>query len=157
MKKIILVRHGENIYNSKLKNDDLSLSKVGIEQANKALKIINDDFDIVYCSNSLRTIQTASIINYNNKKTIIDNRLIERGWWNSYNGDEPEEIANQRINLFFKEVSNNYNDKKVLIVSHGSLIKLIQNFLEQNTIERNTVYNCTIIIYEGKNKVIYNI
>ena len=146
--KLILIRHGENIYDSNLDNNNLPLSEYGIMQAKKAASILNDDFDIIYCSNSLRAIQTANIINRNNKKIIVDNRLIEIGWWNNYNGNEPVEVSTERIASFFNDISQS-EESKVLIVTHGSFIKRAQNIIENKDIERERVYNCSILYIQG--------
>lgn len=157
IKKIILIRHGDNLYDSLIANNDLPLSDNGINQSIKAAQLINDDFDVVYCSNSLRTKQTALIINKNHKPEKIDDRLIERGWFKDFNGTETDDMAFNRIKFFFNSISEDLENKKVLIVSHGSLIKLIQNYLEEKVLERDRVYNCTTIIYENNTKKIFNV
>lgn len=79
--KIYLVRHGQcdsnlnNIYNYR----DEDLNQNGIEQAkNLKEKIKNINYDIVYSSPLLRAKHTAEIININNKRIVIDDRLRER-------------------------------------------------------------------------------
>ena len=134
LKKIIFIRHGENIYNSILDNNKLPLSNLGIAQAKFASNIINNQYDVIYCSNSLRAIQTADIINKNKKNIIIDKRLIEAGWGNNYDGNEPLDNINNRIMSFFRDVSMKHSYEKILIVTHGSLIRVAQSIIENSNI-----------------------
>lgn len=157
---IIMIRHGENIVNNNINNDDLPLSKLGIIQSKKASLILKDSFDFIICSNSLRAIQTAEIINYNlNKQIIIDNNLIEKGWGSLKNdGSETLGMATKRLYLFFENLNNKYMNKTILLVTHGSLIKLAQNVLENKIVNCNRVYNCMIIMYDKSlNKRIYHV
>lgn len=155
---IILVRHGENIFDKTIENNLLPLSEEGLKQAETAAKIINNNFDIVISSNSLRSMQTANIIS-NNHNLIVDSRLIERGWGNDgHDGTESDNIARNRFKLFFEEILNKYEGKRILIVSHGSLIKLAQDVIENKIIQREIVNNCTIIMYDQKKiKNVFNV
>ncbi len=147
--EIVIVRHGENIYDDSITNNLLPLSKNGIEQAKWAREVLNDNFDVVFASTSRRTIQTAQIIvKSNNIKT--DERLLERGWgYPKYDGTETDEDAGVRFKSFYKEIMENYRGMRVLIVTHGSLIKIIQNIIENMVKERGSIENCHIIKYSA--------
>lgn len=151
-KKIILVRHGDNLSSDSIENNLLPLSEKGVLQSIKVSHIIENDFDIVFCSNSLRAMQTAKIIS-KQVIPIISTNLIEKGWGNeNHDGTETEEEAKQRLIYFFYSIVKKYKGKRILIVSHGSLIKIMQDLLENNSIKRNRVYNCTIIEYDKNMK-----
>lgn len=143
---IILIRHGENIINDKLNNDLLPLSKKGKKQALDAKVDLNNQFDVIISSPSLRARETANIIG-NNMKYNCDFRLLEKGYGNKkHDGKETIEDATMRFKGFLKDLKI-YKNKKVLVVTHGSLIKLAENILEERNIKRKKVNNCTIINY----------
>ena len=88
-----------------------------------------------------------------NSKIIYDARLLERGWGNSnQDGLESDEEAMKRINLFLNEYINNYPDKNILFVTHGALMKLIQDVIENVKLDRDNIDNCEIIQYEPSKK-----
>lgn len=149
-KNLILIRHGENIEVRSINNDLLPLSFNGICQSKKAAIVLKNKFDIILCSNSRRAIHTAKIISDKNN-LIIDSRLIERGWGNSNkDGLESDEEARNRLRNLFNDIYCKYKDKRILLVSHGALIKLAQDVIENQTLPRDRVSNCTIIEYDNK-------
>lgn len=80
---IYVIRHGQTDFNKEkimLSITDVSLNDTGVLQAEEARKIVDNlEYDLIISSPLKRTIQTANIINRNNKKEIItDKRLIER-------------------------------------------------------------------------------
>lgn len=98
---LILVRHGQSIYNEerelinrgiiktytakvkKVRNADLSLSKLGKFQARKTgayLKKEYGDFDVVFTSPFKRAYETAKIIakNFPKAKFIVEERIREK-------------------------------------------------------------------------------
>lgn len=79
--KIYIVRHGQVNHNLlKIYSDkDEDLNDTGVKQAEELKdKILNLDYDIIISSPLTRAKHTANIINSNNKKIIIDDRLKER-------------------------------------------------------------------------------
>lgn len=145
---LILIRHAENITDKNLINNLLPLSEKGILQANEAAKLLKGKFDIVITSTSQRTIMTADIIT-NNSPSIQDSRLLERGWGNNdQDGKETDEEAKIRFKCFLVETINKYKDKKILLVTHGSLMKLAQDVIEDECVSRDSIENCTIIEYK---------
>ena len=148
---LILIRHAENIEDKTLPNNMLPISEKGILQANEAAKKLKGKFDIVITSPSKRAIMTTNIIN-DNSSIIQDTRLLERGWGNALqDGKETDAEAKIRFKCFLIETIKKYKDKKILLVTHGSLMKLAQDVIEKNCIPRDSIDNCTIIEYE-KNK-----
>lgn len=153
---LVFVRHGENIINSAISNDFLPLTELGIKQAEEVKKIIGDNFDVVISSISMRCIMTAKII-MNGGDPIKEIRLLERGWGNKeQDGRETDEQAKERLLFFLKDISKRYHQKRVVIVTHGALMRLAQDVIENNCIKREHINNCDIIEYNrnGKKKVI---
>lgn len=152
---LIFIRHGENLIDSTSKNDFLPLTEFGIKQAEKVKKIIDNHFDIVMCSTSTRCIMTAKIIADSNIP-ITDMRLLERGWGNEkHDGKETDEQARKRITDVLEYISKEYGKKRVIIVTHGSLIKLAQDIIENKCEKRECINNCDIIEYnrDGTKKI----
>ena len=67
MKKIVLLRHGESVWNKENRFTgwtDVDLSEKGVEEAHEAGKLIREaglDFDVAYCSVLKRAIRTMWI------------------------------------------------------------------------------------------------
>lgn len=144
--KVYIVRHGEansnrnKIYNIK----DEDINENGIAQAEELReKIKNLDFDIIYSSPLLRAKHTAQIINFKNRKIIIEKRLEERDMGNLEG--KPLEFTNrdtywdyysdvrygteESIESLFKRVFSSLDElknkdyEKVLIVAHSGVSK----------------------------------
>lgn len=154
---IIFIRHAENVNNSFVTNDMLPLTKLGVKQALEASKILKNKFDIIVCSTSKRAIMTAKII-ASNFNIIYDERLLERGWGNTnHDGLETDSEAIKRLNDLLTELIDRFPNKKILLVTHGSLIKLAQEIIETLNCDLtiNRVENCDIIKYtKDKQKVL---
>ncbi len=92
--KYILLRHGKNIHQTKLKdiiyyfpddNPPCQLIEEGVEEAKRAgEKIKEKNIDYIYCSDILRARQTAKIvadiIGFDSEKIIYDTRLRDINW-----------------------------------------------------------------------------
>lgn len=151
--KVYIVRHGETSYNAlKLYNSkEEDLNEVGISQAEQLKdKIKEIDFDIIISSPLIRTINTTNIINSNNKKVIIDDRIEERNPGNlsgqplsTTNRDEYWNYntiiqygTSENIKSFFKRVYNfldelkTKNYKTVLVVAHSGVSKAFSAYFE---------------------------
>ena len=151
--EIILVRHGENEIDSSKLNGELSLSKNGIIQAKWAAKALAQSvshIDGVFTSNSKRTIETAQIISPVDN-IIRDDRLLERGWGdNNTTGNETTEEVQLRLKNLFDEIFEKYNEKIILLITHGGIVKEAQRLLESNAPYNNQGYsidNCKITRY----------
>ena len=151
---IVFVWHGENIADSTISNDFLPLTELGIKQAEEAMKIIGNNFDAVISSTSTRCVMTAKVI-MNGEEPIKDVRLLERGWANKeHDGRETDEQAKERFIGLLKDIAKRYKKQRVVIVTHGSFIKLAQDVIENRCIERNRINNCSIIEYNRNGKKI---
>ena len=146
-KVLVLIRHGENISDYKLDNNLLPLSDRGKKQALNVKNVLSDSFNIVISSPSLRCQETASIIG-NNIPCIVDERLLEKGYGNKkYDGNETIFEATNRFTDFLRNLRK-YQNQNVLVVTHGSLIRLAQNIIEERNIRRNHINNCSFVRYE---------
>lgn len=155
--KIYFVRHGETISNKNNTTTgwvDSPLNDEGIEQARKTCLEMPLDFSEIYCSDLIRCKQTAEIINQKlNLPIKYDARLRERNFgslggvsWNeissemkeidklqkynytSYGGESVEDVR-KRLFDFIDEIRQNKKDRKILIVTHGGIIRMLHNLL----------------------------
>ncbi|MEK6819577.1 MAG: histidine phosphatase family protein [Nanoarchaeota archaeon] len=117
---------------------DIELSKTGIKQSMELRdKIRNKKFDVVFCSDLKRALESAKLTWKNSVKIIPDKRLRECNYGN-FNG-KPSEIVEpmqekniekrfplgesyedvkDRINDFLVFLKKNYEGKSVAIVAH---------------------------------------
>lgn len=172
--KIYIVRHGEVSHNTlkQYNNEDEDLNEIGIEQAKQLKEKIKElYFDIIISSPLLRAKHTANIININDKKVIIDDRIKERDpgdlsgkpltvtnrdeYWN-YN-TTIQYGTSENIKLFFKKVHSFLDElktmdyDKVLIVAHSGISKAFSGYFEgiQDGMFLNRgLKNCEIKEYE---------
>lgn len=97
--KIYVVRHDTTVWNEKGITQGQSrnrLSEKGKSEVETvALKTKNYNFDVIFCSPLMRTVQTANIFNtYHNVKIIKDYRLIEMSQ-NQYTGKKFVDLTDE--------------------------------------------------------------
>ena len=151
--KVYIIRHGEVPHNAlkQYNNENEDLNENGIRQANELKeKIKNINYDIIISSPLLRAKHTAQIINVNNKKILINDKLKERDpgdlsgkpltvtnrdeYWN-YN-TTIRYGTSENIREFFKRIYNFLEDLKkedyesVLIVAHSGVSKAFNGYFE---------------------------
>ena len=151
--KVYIVRHGEVPHNAlkQYNNENEDLNENGIRQANELKeKIKNINYDIIISSPLLRAKHTAQIINVNNKKILINDKLKERDpgdlsgkpltvtnrdeYWN-YN-TTIRYGTSENIREFFKRIYNFLEDlikedyESVLIVAHSGVSKAFNGYFE---------------------------
>jgi len=151
--KVYIVRHGEVPHNAlkQYNNENEDLNENGIRQANELKeKIKNINYDIIISSPLLRAKHTAQIINVNNKKILINDKLKEKDpgdlsgkpltvtnrdeYWN-YN-TTIRYGTSENIREFFKRIYNFLEDLKkedyesVLIVAHSGVSKAFNGYFE---------------------------
>lgn len=150
MNKIYIVRHGETDWNKEGRcqgKTNISLNENGIIQA-KILrnKLDMSKMDVCFVSPLKRALETAKIITDDKLDLIIDDRIIERGFgtlegklfnydatvksWNynlNYDEYEMETIKDvlKRAKDFLNYLNETYDNKNILIVSHGAFIKAL--------------------------------
>ena len=175
---IYIVRHGQTDWNVEGRYQgriDIELNETGINQAKEIFEELkNVKFDIVFSSPLKRALQTAKIIS--NHDIVIDNRLIER-----CNGDlegklksecnigidfnNPNEnrlnIENilefrKRINDFFDDITTNYQDQNILVVTHAGVGIYARCYFEGNPLNgdysKYKLKNGEVLKYDIKKK-----
>lgn len=179
MNKLYIVRHGKTNWNE-LKllqgKTDIELNEEGKKQVKELSKAIDlDKIDICISSPLKRTKQTSLLITENKIPIIYDDLLLERGFGN-YEGKpikpeliemqwdyklnyqeenvEPIQECLERAKQFLEKIDKTYQNKNILIVSHGSLIKSLHfNLIGY---DENTDFlsfrpkNATVYEYETK-------
>lgn len=178
MKTIIcLIRHGRTNQNIKKLiqgRKDFPLSEEGKNDALKTAKYLKENdsnWDVIYSSPLSRAFDTASIIakeiNYNNK-IKIDNDFIEREFGvaeglpitkenfekvldNSWEGIEKDTDIGIRIRHGISKISQKYEGKKILIVTHSHAIKGMLKSIDNTISMDRSLNNCsmTYLIYEN--------
>lgn len=174
--KIYFVRHGETESNKKgtvTGHTDSPLSEEGIEQVEKTLPEIPNDFQELYSSDLIRCKQTAEILNQKiNLQIKFDVRLRDRDFgslagkkfsemdttgemkekdknqqydYRPYGGEHVEDVK-KRLFAFIEDIKNNSKDKKVLVVTSGGIIRLLHNILKGEVHE--VIHNSSVHEFE---------
>lgn len=148
--EIYVARHGRVPSNDNKiisGRSDEELTEIGISQAEEVRDKIKElGIDVIFSSPVKRAVQTANIINVENKEIIFDERLSERepgkmlgksrkeidkSLWNSLeiditpDGVETLKSGIDRVKLLLDEIHNSYKGKRVLIVTHNFICKCI--------------------------------
>lgn len=179
MTTIYLIRHSKpmkvnNTFNSdslQIQNEKSSLSIEGEQIAqNKLSKKEFDNINILYSSNYVRTIQTAKYLSIKNDIEInVISDLGERRFgidsWNELpenferkqfldenyklnNGENQKEVRDRMYSVIMK-ILNEYPDKRIAIVSHGTAISyLLKKWCEIDIFDNK-------LRYSFKNKMIF--
>ena len=173
---IYVVRHGQTDWNVEGRyqgRQDIKLNSKGIYQAKKISgKLTNVKFDKVFSSPLKRTLQTAEIIC--NNEITIDERLIERcngelegklkkeitqeidfnDPYNNKMGIESIVDFRRRIKDFLDDITKNYKEKNVLVVTHAGVSIYIRCYFEGEPKDGNynnyKLKNCEYLEYENK-------
>lgn len=172
--KLYIVRHGQTAWNVKnllQGSTDVELSDVGIKQAEELSKKLDlNKIDICFCSPLKRTRQTANILIKNKIDVIYDDMIVERKFgdyegkpinfdliiqqWDYKLNDSSHNIENVqdcllRAKRFIEKLKEEYSNKTILIISHGSFIKALHFNLvgyDENT---------DFLSFNPKNSVLY--
>lgn len=174
---IYAIRHGQTDINLEEKINGLNdhdLNEEGIRQAVRAREEIAElDIDEIICSPLLRTRHTADIVNANDLPISYDERIQERDagvftcedissleedkWWSVDDVEEyidAETVRNMmgRIYEFLDEIKVKYKEKKILLVTHGGVMKVIHTYVygipEDRNLNNIKIENCEIVKYE---------
>lgn len=152
---ILFARHGETAGNAlRIRVDgrfDEGLNETGWKQAEELARNVPQDIDVVISSRLLRTRQTAQVVAGKLDKTIeVMDGLEERDmgtlsgtrnddWpvalheqdrmqryeYTPYGGESVEQVR-ERVMAALNEVKARFSGKKVLVVSHGGIIRLLR-------------------------------
>lgn len=112
MTEIILVRHGQTIWNESKRyqgHTDIPLSSVGLEQAFKVQKkLANEAIDVFYASDLKRAYETARIIAKPHHKEVVglqELREINFGEWEGLGYSEIMERYGDIATKFYQDPS----------------------------------------------------
>ena len=177
--KIYTVRHGQTEWNKKglyQGKTDVPLNEEGKKQATLVKEKLKDKkIDLIISSPLKRAKETAEIISDGKIKIITDSLIVERGLGeyegspvndNGYsanfycnyklNSDEKgvESVRNllDRAQLFLDKIKQEYDNKNILIVSHGATIRAINyvivGYCEDEKFLDFDVRNCSLFEYD---------
>ena len=136
---------------------DVELNKVGIRQAHDlGIKFKEAGVDLIISSPLLRAKKTANIINdYIGKEIMIDDRFkeVDLGVYDGLTEKQISEIiqtkyknnnfafyndnstwgenavaAKKRVYEGLDNIKNKYSDKKILLITHGFIVRVINNY-----------------------------
>jgi len=176
---LFVIRHGQvdNNFNNIIASfTEVDLNDTGIKQAKEASKKLLDiEYDIVFCSPQKRTRSTMNIVNIKNKNVIYEDRLKERNagniegkstteinledYWNIYSNSEyegAETLDNlfKRVYAFLDDLKNKEeykNYENVLIITHDGVCRTIHCYFngipENGNIRLYRYDNCEIRRY----------
>ncbi len=154
--RILLTRHGQTDWNVLKKIQgctDIELNEKGIEQAKEARKkLLEYDIDYIIASPLKRAKKTAEIINEGrNIPLIVSDDIKERNFgkfegktakeidfdeiWNyklnkQYKHAESVGEVFDRVSGFMNNLKHKYDDKTVLLVTHGGICVPIRAYFE---------------------------
>lgn len=184
--EIYVVRHGQTEYNVKnifQGHVNVPLNEVGIQQAREtANKFVGKKIDKILVSPLERAIQTASYISQvTGVKISIEPRLIERNFgdiegkpsrmdWNiqmmldyekNYTKENIEPIQElfKRVYEYLDELTEEYKNKTVVLVTHGAVSQPIECYfngkpeiLDFEHLEPLTLRNCEVRKYTQRRR-----
>lgn len=169
---IYLIRHSKPLkVNNNLNNDNLQIqnekSSLSIEGEQIAKEKLNNkefnNIDVLYSSNYVRTIQTAKYLSEKNNAEInVISDLGERKFgidsWDELpdnferkqfldenyklnNGENQKEVRDRMYSIIMK-ILNEYPNKRIAIVSHGTAISyLLKKWCDVNIVDDKLRYS----------------
>ena len=175
MRHSIALKNINNDYNNdilQLQNEKMPLSIAGEELASNISKEEElQSIDVVISSNYVRTMATAKYISKaNNVNLIVNSAFGERKFgvnsWDELpsgfelrqNDDENYKIGDgesqkevrERVYKALMKVIDEYKDKRIVIVSHGSAILwLLKQWCDVNLKNKCITFNDKLIIYDN--------
>jgi broad specificity phosphatase PhoE len=160
--KITLIRHTEvdERYHKKYNGHiDIGLSHRGKEQAEALAELLRDEtFDLVYCSDLLRTRETLAPFEQV-KDALFTDKLREKSWgkhegksfdeiiaegeiryenfeqWIKALDGEPYEAYVKRVEHFFFEYLVKQDANTVLVVTHAGVIRVLMAIVQKFSLE----------------------
>lgn len=168
MTQIVLIRHGITDWNIERRaqgQKDIPLNNTGREQAQAlANRLRNEQWDMIYSSDLSRAKETADIIARElNLEVHTDTRLREINmgetegttfeeridkWGDQWKelalGVEENESVTQRASSFLTETAKKFENKKILVVTHGFLIRHTMKKLVPSINIASPIYNTSV-------------
>ncbi|GGA29001.1 histidine phosphatase family protein [Psychrobacillus lasiicapitis] len=175
MTKFGLIRHGLTEWNEMRKAQgisDIPLNSAGLKQAHALAKRLSlgEKWDIIIASDLSRAKETALVISeklnlpiaiYDSRIREIDCGLIEgtteeerlQMWGSNWRkldlGMEKFEDVSKRGSVFLEEAVMAYQDKRILVVSHGALIGLTLRHLLPERFPNTNMENASLTILKN--------
>jgi len=147
-----MFRHGQTEWNINLRlqgTADTHLNQSGIDQVEMAAAVIGE-WDLLLTSPLSRARQSAEIISKAiGLEPVVSERLLERSfgigegmtyeqWHQRYSkldqipGAESEFSVFRRSQKLLDEIQTEHSGKRVLVVTHGALIRFVLNLVTDN-------------------------
>lgn len=175
MRHSMVLKNINNDYNNEslqLQNEKMPLSIEGEELASNISKESElQNIDVVISSNYVRAMATAKYIsNANNVTLIVNSAFGERkfginswdelpsGFGLRQNNDENYKVGDgesqkevrERVYKALMDVIDEYKDKRIVIVSHGSAILwLLKQWCDVNLVDKYVMFNGKIILEDN--------
>lgn len=172
--KLYFLRHGQTDENVKMAGnpaDDVLLNQPGIQQArNLAVELKDIKIDAIISSPLNRARQTAEFVNeYHRLPIKLDTAWRERDlesyltldvWHDAFDFDKDIQLENseplakffERIYTALDSLKQDYEDKTVLLVSHGGVQNCLYAYANKlplsGNMRTNPMKNCEYRIYE---------
>ncbi len=175
--KLYVVRHGETIWNAENRVQgvsDIPLTDKGRLDATLQKDFVKSlDIDVVISSPLDRAIETAKLLTDNKLPINTDDRIKERDWglneganidevdrWDCWDVILNTRVQNiesiqdfmYRVSSFLEDIKVRYKDKKVLLVTHSAVIRVIHYLLgtipEDGDLSKINIPNLRIMEYD---------
>lgn len=174
---LYVIRHGQTDINLRkcynCRNDE-DLNETGVAQAEAAREAVAAlPIDVILCSPLTRARHTCEIINTKHIPVIVEPDLIERDggvltntpmadfdrnrYYNYYETELPEGLESlpalfARVHGLLDRVLEQYADRNVLLVTHGSVSRAIKFYFEPlpedgRILSRSGMKNCEVVCY----------
>ena len=175
--KLYVVRHGETIWNAENRVQgvsDIPLTDKGRLDATLLKDLVKEiNVDVVIASPLDRAIETAEILTDGKLPINTDDRIKERDWgmneganidevdrWDCWDVILNTKVQNiesiqdfmYRVSSFLEDIKVRYKDKKVLVVTHSAVIRVIHYLLgtipEDGDLSKIDIPNLRIMEYD---------
>lgn len=174
--KLYVTRHGQTQYNIEVRicgRANVRLTEKGILQAHELAQSMQDtDVDLIISSPLVRAKETADIVGAAIGVPVeVDDRLAERDYgvidgtyegtpgfmeqWVQFGYQYPEGESLlkvvQRVYNFLDDIKQRYADKKVMVISHGGVCRVINSYFESLDNEdffKFNLGNCKVLQYD---------
>ena len=182
--KVYFIRHGETQYNVENRVYGWApapLTEKGVEEVKRARKLIPKDFSVIFSSDLVRCKETAEMLNEELKLPVIfDARLRERNFgtlegktweemgevfyqkdkthqydYQSFGGESVEDVQG-RVFSFIRDIMKNREKEKILVVTHGGVIRLLHYLLGGKVLELPDVTNLSLHEFEFSDPSLYD-
>lgn len=166
MTVICLVRHGETDWNRERRlqgHTDTSINLTGIQQAHACGQILKEhSWDGLITSPLRRAVETARIIHsyIKNKEYVLwdefaeidygkNNGTLFQNEYNPLSLIKLDEVKH-RVRAGLERIHNEYPSGKIIVVTHGVVIRLILNEYTKDNNNKTEIYNGSMSLIQGE-------